>query len=123
MPLYDYRCTVCGEETEVYRSISAEATAPQHCGRDMEQFHAKAPHGSVQMEARYRCPATGEGVTSWKQRREIMRRHNLVDLSDAPAAKQREREAKKWAEIRRLANAPVNELPKGYKAEDFLPAV
>ena len=123
MPLYDYRCPVCGEEAELYRTLSDHATAPQHCGQDMVQVHKSAPFGAVQMEARYRCPATGEGVTSWKQRREIMRRHNLVDLSDAPAAKQREREAKKWAEIRRLANAPVNELPKGYKAEDFLPAV
>lgn len=122
MPLYDYRCAVCGEESELYRSLSDQATAPQHCGMDMVQIHKAAPYGAVQMEARYVCPATGQKITTWKQRHETFRRHNLADVSDMSSSKWYERESKKWAEIKRLASAPMNELPPGHKADDFLPA-
>jgi putative FmdB family regulatory protein len=123
MPLYDYRCRACGEETEVYRSVSADATAPQHCGQAMEQFHTRAPMGTVQAETHYLCPATGQQITSRKQRLETFRKHNLADVSDMSSAKQYERDKRKWEGIRKLANAPINELPTGYKAEDFLPAI
>lgn len=121
MPLYDYRCRVCGCETEVYRSVS-ETSIPMHCGTEMQQFHSRPPMGAVQAETHYICPATGKEITSRKKRLESFREHNLVDVSDMDSRKVLAREEKKWAEIRRLANAPVNELPTGYKAEDFLPA-
>ena len=123
MPLYDYRCRACGVETEVYRSVSAADTPPEHCGAAMEQFHSRAPMGSVQAETHYLCPATGQKVTTRKQRLETFRKHGLADVSDMSSAKQYERDKRKWEGIRKLASQPINDLPSGYKPEDFLPAV
>ncbi len=121
MPLYDFRCDHCGTAREVYRTLSDD-TKPECCDHEMTQIHTSAPYGSVRMEAHYRCPATGQGVTTWKQRREIMARHNLVDVSDMPASKVIEQEDKKWAAIRKKA-AELPGLPPGTKPEDFLPAL
>ena len=122
MPLYDYRCPACGEEAELYRTISDHATAPQHCGQDMVQIHKSAPFGAVQMEARYVCPATGQKITTWKQRKETFARHNLCDVSDMNSSTWYAKEKKKWDRFKELAAQPVNELPQGYQPEHFLPA-
>jgi putative FmdB family regulatory protein len=121
MPLYDYRCAVCGVETELYRSISDKATAPQHCDCDMEQFHSRAPMAAVQAETHYLCPASGEKITTRKQRMESFRKYNLADVSDMSSERQHEREKKKWKAIRESANSGLNALPDGYKPDDFLP--
>ncbi len=103
MPLYDYRCPACGEEAELYRTLSDHATAPQHCGQSMVQIHKAAPMGSVQVEARYQCPVTGVAVTSRRQRLEIMKRENLREA--LPAAEVI-RNKRKWRErINTLANS------------------
>lgn len=39
MAKYDYRCSICGIEYEVERSIHAEASAPLCCGAAMERVY------------------------------------------------------------------------------------
>lgn len=68
----------------------------------------QAAHGHVQMECRYRCPVTREGVTSWKQRREIFARKNLMDASDINFDKAIEKENKTFADRKKLAD----QMPK-----------
>ena len=68
---------------------------PQCCEQDMRQVILTAPHGHVQMDVHYVCPVEGRPVTSWKDRAEIMARHDLVDANDHnKAAKRREKERK-----------------------------
>ncbi len=84
MPLYDFRCQTCEAEVEAYRSIrDSESEPPTHCGAAMVKVHKRAPMGSIQVDACYRCPVTGDAVTSRRQRSEIMKRHNLVDALPA----------------------------------------
>lgn len=40
------------------------------------------------MECRYKCPATGENVTSWKQRANLFAKHNLTDAASDMTADQ-----------------------------------
>ena len=64
-------------------------------------------YGFVQAECRYRCPATGKGVTSWRQRREIMASKNLMDMSDINPAKEiAKAEARKAADMKLAAQMP-----------------
>lgn len=61
-------------------------------------------HGHVKMECRYKCPVTGEGVTSWKQRNELFARHNLTDAaSDFTADQIIDKAQKKQEANNRLA--------------------
>jgi len=36
MPLYEYKCEICGEEDEVLRPLNG--LAPEHCGTTMRQL-------------------------------------------------------------------------------------
>jgi hypothetical protein len=60
--------------------------------------------GFVQMECRYRCPVTKQGVTSWKQRKEIFAQKGLVDGSDVSADQIIAKERKKHADSQALAS-------------------
>ena len=82
--LYDYRCKHCGtERDDVYNSIDTRHTnAPVCCYAPMEIVIKTAPYGFVDRDIRYRCPVTNEGVTSRKQRNEIMARESLIDAND-----------------------------------------
>ena len=48
----------------------------------MQKMILTAPAGSVQGEAHYLCPVTGEQVTSWAQRRNLFAKHNLIDANE-----------------------------------------
>ena len=82
--LYDYICKTCGtEQDSVYNKIAERHTnAPQCCGGGMVIQHKVAPYGYVDNMQEYRCPVTGEGVTTRTQRNEIMAREGLIDAND-----------------------------------------
>lgn len=108
MPTYVFRCPRCETVREVFSKISEkEANTPDCCSEKMATV-PQPVHGHVQMECRYRCPVTREGVTSWKQRREIFARKNLMDVSDVNFEKGIEKEKKKWEGFKKLAN----EMPR-----------
>ena len=82
MPTYTYRCDTCtAVRDEFNRVAECESAAPECCGARM-RIKIQPVMGSVQGECHYRCPATGQMVTSWKQREEIFAKYNLMDARD-----------------------------------------
>lgn len=66
----------------------------------MEIFMSAPPFGYVDRPIRYKCVVSGEGVTSKKQRREIMAREGLVSAHELLRTKeQRQDEVKEKKEI------------------------
>jgi hypothetical protein len=81
MPIYVYRCE-CGETCEESNRIdSRHSNAPSHCGHPMA-IVPQASMVSVQAEAHYVCPATGERITSRRQRAYVMQSNGLIDADD-----------------------------------------
>lgn len=82
--LYEYRCTQCGEPLEKHNKIEERHTgAPVHCGQRAVLEIRTAPRDCfVDNMEEYRCPVTGQGVTTRRQRNEIMAREGLVDAND-----------------------------------------
>lgn len=83
MPVYDYKCIECGASKDAFRSIADRENAPEcDCGGKMQKMITPTQVGLVMggyAMPGYKCPVSGEYVTSRKQRREIMARHNLVE--------------------------------------------
>lgn len=104
--LYDYLCRKCGHETEAFNSIAQRHThAPQCCGEGMDIIIKQAPYGFVDREVFYKCPVTNQGVTSRRQRNEIMAREGLMDANDLVNHKTIEARKKKHDKIREIAEA------------------
>lgn len=82
MPLYTYKCMECGKTQDAFNSISNRFNGPECCGKPTE--HQIVPTqiapiiGGGNLPG-YKCPVTGEFVTSRKRRKEIMQKHNLVE--------------------------------------------
>lgn len=111
MPTYTFRCPACGTVRDVFARVSdKEANTPDCCGQKSETI-IQPVAGYVQMECRYRCPATQAGVTSWKQRKEIFARHNLQDASDKNPQQMIAQAQKKREETARIAAG----MPGAYK--------
>lgn len=104
--IYDYKCRACGgQRLNVYNRIDDRKTnAPECCGDRMEIFITAAPYGFVDREISYRCPVTNEGVTSRKQRNEIMAREGLVDANDMVNHKTIQSRIKKQEEMQALVD-------------------
>ncbi len=123
MPLYDYHCRTCGgARADVFnRMADCESNAPRCCDSPMS-IVIQRPMVTVQAEAHYVCPATGEKVTSWRQRRNIFAKHRLRDANDHPPEQVIRDENRKWDKIRERAKAAVPDELKHIKLEDLLPA-
>lgn len=80
-----------------------------------------APLVHVQQDINYRCPATGIGVTSWRQRRNIFAEHQLRDANDHPPEQVIRDENKKWGKIRELAAQAVPDELKHLSIHDLVP--
>lgn len=80
--LYSYRCKKCKRETDAINKVDDRHTNAPECHGKMELFISQAPYGYVTMDIRYRCPVTKQGVTSLRQRNDILDRHNLMDAND-----------------------------------------
>lgn len=91
MPLYTYRCAECGEESTEFNTIARRhKNTPNCCGAPTKlkitptQIQAQILGGGA--TPGYHCPITGKFVTSRKERREIMKRHNVVEAGDSSSA-------------------------------------
>lgn len=103
MPTYQFRCPACGTVRELFCRVSEqEANRPQCCNTASETV-IQPTYGYVQSECHYKCPATGQSVTSWKQRRETFARHGLNDASDYNVEKEIAKARKKKADSEALA--------------------
>lgn len=83
MPIYTYKCPQCESERDDFNRIDDRHTnAPVcECGTRMA-MQISPVRGSVQPDAHYVCPASGERVTSHRQRRETFAKHGLMDARD-----------------------------------------
>ena len=113
---YEYRCTRCGRETEAVRRMSERLTkAPECCGERMAQVFLTPPVGFVDNMDAYRSPATGEVITSRRQRRYEMEKNDLIDANDF-AKSYEQRKAEKERNQAEIA-AIKAEMPKDLKKE------
>lgn len=82
MPTYDYRCD-CGRESEVVKRMN-DPDPMCECGLLMKQVFLcprmidQSFIGSTKMPGYY-CVASDQYVSSTHQRREIIKRHNLIE--------------------------------------------
>ena len=93
--IYDYRCHECGAiALDVYNRIADRKTnAPVHCDKPMEIAILTAPWGYVDNMAEYMCPITNVGITTRRQRNEMMAREGVIDANDHLSSK-KQRDAK-----------------------------
>ena len=121
MALYDYQCGACGSVREAYNRIAEREThAPSCCDRPMQIVHLTPPMGNVQCEAHYVCPATGERITSHRQRRNNFARHGLMDANDFTPEFCERRDTKKWERIRALAAEANRDNTAGVTLHDVI---
>lgn len=85
MPIYDYACECGHVELNVKNTIDDRKTnAPEHCGKKMTikigPTQVNAFFFGSSKNPGYLCPETGEYVSSARQRRGIMDKHNLVPV-------------------------------------------
>jgi putative FmdB family regulatory protein len=112
MPIYPFTCPTCGASRDEFKRVAdRDANPPECCGAAMAR-QITAPMVSVPAECRYKCPVTGEVVTSYRQRRNLMAQHNLVDANDFTPAYMVERKRKARAENERIAAGLYADLPK-----------
>ena len=95
--LYEYECKKCGKELEAIRPIAMHDQGPECCGQMSKQVIRTAPYGFVDNMEEYRCPVTNQGVTSRRQRNDIMDRNYLIDANDLLQSD--EARAKKTADV------------------------
>ena len=83
MPIYSYRCKVCGQAKDQFNTVENRANGPQCCGAATDKMltacMVQVPGG---IDVDYRCPVSGEVVQSMRKRRYIMEQNGLVDARD-----------------------------------------
>lgn len=87
MPIYVVKCVVCDEKQEVFRSVRNYNDTPEHCGEKTERVMC-APFVMSDIQP-YKCIVTGQEVSSRTQRREIIKRNDLIEIGDAKLTGQR----------------------------------
>lgn len=115
MRIYEYKCHECGAELEAANTIDERRTnAPLCCGVQTTIEIRTPPRGYVDNMEEYFCPVTRQGVTTRRQRNEIMAREGLVDANDFLLSDEKRRE--KQAEHDRKVAAAKAALPKELQA-------
>jgi hypothetical protein len=87
MPIYATKCAVCGHAQDIYRPVAQYRDLPEHCGQTVQRV-ITAPYVAPDLQP-FRSVVDGSVINSRSDRREHMRRHNLIEVGDAPI-KQRE---------------------------------
>lgn len=115
MPMYDYQCPACRSVTTRFRKVDTRHNGPQcECGEQMAIAILNAPFGRVQPEAHYVCPATGEHITSHRQRQNNFARHGLEPADQDQQKELMQRRMKKKKDRDQLAK---EYLPKELKEQ------
>ena len=110
MPMYDYQCKTCAAITTRFKKIVDRNDAPTcDCDSVMRLAILSAPATQVQPEAHYLCPATGQEVTSWRQRKNLFAKHDLIQADPDRNAETQSRNQKKARDQKKIAE---NYLPK-----------
>lgn len=119
MPIYEYRCNVCGNSQDAFRSVADRDILPVCCHEEAQrQLSAPMIGISAKPFQSYKCPVTDKIVDSERQRRNIMAEHRLIDANDCPPDYVINRKKKQTAENQKLAAELVKDIPK-----ELLPAI
>lgn len=118
MPIYQYRCPECGSEQDDFNRVDDRHEKSPVCACGTKTVMVITPvRGSVQPDAHYICPATGEQVTTWRKRRDTFAEHGLMDARDISKPTVRaERKARKQRELERA----MRECPQVAEAVDLV---
>lgn len=83
MPIYTYKCPICDKQKDQYNTIAGRHNGPMCC-EVMEQLivpvNIQPVLGGGDFPGYY-CVVTDKFVTSRRERRNIMAKHNLVETS------------------------------------------
>jgi len=94
MPIYSYKCSICGNITDQYNTIDGRKNGPNcNCGGNTSltiQPTQIAPILGGGDFPGYQCPVTDKFITSRRERRNIMAEHNLVEVGDRGPSKKRQ---------------------------------
>ena len=114
MPTYDYQCRECGSVAEAYNTIAERETNAPECHGPMRIAIFTAPMGFVDNMAEYRCPVTGQGITTRRQRNETMKRLGVIDANDVVRSPEQRRKdkQKKDEEMARINAEIAATVPK-----------
>lgn len=86
MPIYSVRCAECGDTQDIFRPLAQYRDLPEHCGKTVQRV-ITAPYFAPDISA-FKSIVDGSVINSRSDRREHMKRHNLIELGDAPITKQ-----------------------------------
>jgi predicted nucleic acid-binding Zn ribbon protein len=112
VPIYPFRCPTCEATRDEFKHVDErDANPPACCGAPMAR-QLTAPMVSVPANCAYKCPVTGQVVTSYRQRANIMAEHRLTDANDFSPQYMVERKRKERAENERLAAQLYADTPK-----------
>lgn len=112
MPIYPFRCPTCGADRDEFKPVAdRDANPPECCGAPMAR-QLTAPMVSVPANCAYKCPVTGQVVTSYRQRANIMAEHRLTDANDFTPQYMIDRKRRARAENERLAAELYKDIPK-----------
>lgn len=80
MPLYEAKCTECGEHQDVFRPVSQCRDMPDCCGKPMQKVFTPL-HVVCDMKP-YKSPLDGSWVTSRSQHRNHMKKHDVIEVGN-----------------------------------------
>lgn len=83
--IYEYQCKQCKRTTEAVRKLADRENGPEceHCEIQMEQVILTAPYSVPPVwNISYKCQATGQVITSMRQRQRIMDENGLMDARE-----------------------------------------
>lgn len=104
MPCYAYRCATCGTDKDEFNRIDdRHVNAPRCCGAAMgivpQVGMVYVAHPNFQAKS----PIDGTVLSTYRQRADYMKRHNLVDANDTPPKAVIEKARKKIQARKELA--------------------
>ena len=80
--IYEYECQACKKRHTAARKVKDRRRGPICCGSPAEQRIFHSPPATYRQLEAYKCPATGQVITSSRQRSQIMKENGLTDASD-----------------------------------------
>jgi putative FmdB family regulatory protein len=97
MPLYSYKCRVCGEVQDAFRKYEERERCEDCCEEQSARRILTAPRIRTDELEPFQSPATGEWITSKSQQREDLRRSGcrLAEPDESKYVESKKKDAQK----------------------------